>query len=62
LTHLLECLLCYAINLLGNLVDLVWLSVVDQTATGKLQTSADVLAVLELLELGGSLCLGDLLA
>ena len=61
-THLLDGLFCYTVNLLGNLVDLVRLGVVDQTVTSKLQTGADVLAVLELLELGGGLCLGDLFA
>lgn len=34
----------------------------DKSVTGEFETSADVLAVLKLLELGGSLCLGDLLA
>lgn len=34
----------------------------DQTVAGEFETSADVLAVLELLELGSGLCLGYLFA
>ena len=34
----------------------------DQTVAGEFETSADVLAVLELLEFGSGLCLGDFFA
>ena len=61
ITHLLELLLGDRVNALGDLIYLVGLVALDKTGTGKLNTSINVLAELELLELGGGLGLGEVL-
>lgn len=62
ITYRLDGLIRYTVDGLGDLVDLVSLGVVDKAVARELETSADILTVLKLLELGTSLSLSDLLA